>query len=144
MANFLSGFLGLGTGGPGSFTELAGTGYARQAVTFGPLVGAISPMLSGVTFAAGGAWPTATQYGLYDAAGNQLLSWSKRTPLALASGATHTLDALTIRIPDIALAAQAAALIFPPSTVIGIEGRGGLALTTGVAVQIANGQIGIF
>ena len=144
MGNFLSGFLALGTGGPSTFTELTGTGYTRQAVTFGPLVGANTTLLNGVTFAAGGVWPSATQYGLYDASGNLLVWWNKRNPVALASGATHTTAGMSLRIPDIALAAQAAALIFPPATVVGIEGVAGLPLTTGVAVQIANGQIGIF
>ena len=143
MANFLSGFLALGTGGPGSFTELVGTGYARQAVTFGPLVGATATLLNGVTFASGGTWPTATQHGLYDASGNLLMWWNIKGIVTLASGQTVSFDigAMNLTLPCAFNAAPAASVILAPGAVIGTN-KSGAPVYAGVALQIAAGQVG--
>ena len=144
MANFLTGFLGLGTGGPGAFTELTGTGYARQAVTFGPIVGATTTLLGGVTFAATGTWPTATQHALYDASGNLLMWWNVKAPATLASGQTVSFDlgAMGLTFPAIFSGPTVASVIFAPGAAIGAT-RGGATIFAGVAIQIAAGQVGV-
>ena len=53
-ANFLSGYLALGSGSGTTFVELSGSGYARQAITFAPLVNGVTASAAGMTFAATG------------------------------------------------------------------------------------------
>lgn len=81
----------------GGGTQMTGTGYARQAITFGaPSAGAISNTAA-VTFTAGGAWSAAVAVGVFDAssAGN-LLSWQTITSATLGNG-----DSLTFAIGDL-------------------------------------------
>lgn len=141
--NFFSGFLALGTGASTAFVEMTGAGYARQAVTFGPVSGAVTVSQGGLTFAAGAPWTASTQYGLYDASGNLIFWWNRTDPAAVASAATFTLPAgaLSLAMPDLMSAPPTASLVFAPGSAVGTANNGN-PVFSGVAIQISAGQVG--
>jgi hypothetical protein len=80
-------------GEAGGGTEVSGTAYARQAVTFGApttsTTGSSCANSADVTFpTAGSAWGTVTHFGIFDAAsGGNLLYYSSLTSsITIASG----------------------------------------------------------
>jgi hypothetical protein len=81
-------FLGLGTGGgdaTGVVGEPAGSGYARQRVTFGG--GATQTNSATVRFTFTAAVGTLTHVGLFDAAsGGNALTWGPLAPSAAVTG----------------------------------------------------------
>ena len=72
-----------------SGTELSGSGYAREAITFAAAASASISNNAGVEFnSATGSWGTVSHWAIYDAAtgGNQLFHGSFATPKAIATG----------------------------------------------------------
>lgn len=72
-------FLALFTAAPsdsGGGTELSGSGYARQAITFGAASSGVVSNTSTHTFtASGGTWGTVTHYGIFSASTAGTLYW---------------------------------------------------------------------
>ncbi len=94
-------FLGLGTGGSdatGLVGEPAGTGYARQRVTFTGTV--TQSNLDAVRFTFTGAAGTLTHVGLFDAAsGGNPLTWGPLAQAAtVASAGTVTVNPGTLAL----------------------------------------------
>lgn len=118
MANFFTGFLARGTVSGGVFTEETGAGYARQAITYGAMAGAVAAPSSGVTFGpATAAWSAATARALFDTAGNIVAYFPMPAPLAVAINGQDTPASvdLTLTVPDIIHeTTSAAALPFLP------------------------------
>lgn len=156
-SNFISGNLALGTGST-SFVELVGEGYARLPITFSPIgTYGLTHNVSGLTFAATGTWPTARQFGIFNSNGDLLLWWANPNPQTISAGQTLTIGgacfALTFR--DLVNPPQAASVIFAPNTA-GIASAAVTAgpqapwpgfistetVTSGVALQVAAGQLG--
>lgn len=85
-------YLGLSTASMNdddSGTELSGSGYARQAITFAAAASASISNNAAVEFpSATGSWGTVSHWAIYDAAtgGNQLFHGSFATPKAIATG----------------------------------------------------------
>jgi hypothetical protein len=141
LPQFFSGFLALGSG-TATFVELTGSGYARQAISFGPLVAGRVTNSASTPFAATGTWAKATQYGLYDASGNLLIWWTNTAPFTLTNGQTSPIAqcVFALKFTDLVSAPQTAtALIYPPSTTVGLIGS--VSITSGVSIQIANGVL---
>lgn len=60
----------------GSGTEVSGTGYTRQSVTFGTSSGGTSTNTNEVSWTGGlGGWGTITHFGLHDASTGGNLLW---------------------------------------------------------------------
>lgn len=84
----------------GGGIEVTGSGYARQAVTFGPATATSGQTVNeaAVVFAATGGWGTVTHMGIFDAASAGNLLW--HGPLvasrSIGSGDTYTLPAGSI------------------------------------------------
>lgn len=72
-------FLALFTVAPsdsGGGTEVSGSGYARQAITFGAASSGVVANTSTHTFtASGGSWGTVTHYGIFSASSAGTLYW---------------------------------------------------------------------
>lgn len=92
-------YLGLFTAAPsdaGGGTELSGSGYARQAATFGAASSGVVSNTSTHTYtASGGSWGTITHYGVFDAltTGNLLWHGALTTPRTIADGESLTVAA---------------------------------------------------
>lgn len=157
---FFTGFLGLGTGST-AFTEMTGTGYARQAVSFTPLKGGRSQIEFVPDFP---GWQTfaapPTQYGLFDSAGNLLLWWRN---VSVSSGASqssppgslvHSVTGITLVIP--AVVSEVVTYVVGGGVFFGdvIQTMGALTvmrgqpkrtdLVSGVSVQICARTLNIF
>ncbi len=147
MADFLDGYLALGTGSGTTFTELTGSGYGRLAISLPALVNAATSLGSGVTFAASGTWPSATQKAVYDAVsgGNLLFFWNTKAPLTLASGATYTVvaGALSMTFPSLAALVPPASTLIAAGSVIGLTADGNL-IYAGVTLQYTNGALAAY
>ncbi len=95
-------YLALGTAlsATGVFTELTGTGYARQAITaqYDAVAGVIV-FPAGVTFTAGGTWSASNYAAIFDSlnGGSLLMVWAA-PGTALASGATLAIAAQAYNI----------------------------------------------
>lgn len=85
-------YLGLSTASMNdddSGTELSGSGYAREAITFAAAASASISNNAGVEFnSATGSWGTVSHWAIYDAAtgGNQLFHGSFATAKTIATG----------------------------------------------------------
>jgi len=85
-------YLGLSTASmndDNSGTELSGSGYARQAITFASAASASISNNAAVEFpSATGSWGTVSHWAIYDAStgGNQLFHGSFATAKAIATG----------------------------------------------------------
>jgi len=92
-------YLALFTAAPsdsGGGTEVSGSGYARQAVTFGAASSGVTANTSTHTYtAAGGAWGTITHFGIFDAltGGNLLWHGAVTTSRTIADGESLTVAA---------------------------------------------------
>lgn len=98
-------FLSLHTGSPldnnSGANELSGSGYARQDITFAAASGGVISNSADVVFtASGGAWSTASHWGIYDAStsGNLLFHGALGSSKTLADGDTLTFAAGDIDI----------------------------------------------
>ena len=72
----------------GGGTELSGSGYARQSITFGASSGGVASNTNTVTFtASGGDWSAAVAAAIFDAstAGN-MLEWNAITSVTVLDG----------------------------------------------------------
>ena len=88
-------------GEAGSGTEVSGSGYARQVITFTAASGGVSSNNAAVSFtASGGSFGTVTHVGIYDAltSGNLLYSGTAGTPTTISSGQTAIFNAGDITI----------------------------------------------
>lgn len=92
-------FLALYTAAPsdsGGGTEVSGSGYARQAMTFGAASSGVTSNTSTHTFtASGGSFGTITHFGILDAStsGNLLWHAALGTPRTIADGESATVAA---------------------------------------------------
>ncbi|MFN3522230.1 MAG: hypothetical protein ACK4YQ_08265 [Phenylobacterium sp.] len=92
-------YLALHTGDPGetgAANELSGSGYARQAASFGAASSGSASNTSTHTFtAAGGNWGTVTHFSIWDAAssGNCLYVGALTTPRTINDGESGTVAA---------------------------------------------------
>ncbi|MEK9819504.1 MAG: hypothetical protein VW443_07995, partial [Pseudomonadales bacterium] len=99
-------YIGLSTGSFGddnSGTELSGSGYARQSITFAAASSASASTDATVTFpTATGSWGSVSHYGLFDAssAGNLLLHGAFASSKTIASG-----DVLRVNSGDLTVTA---------------------------------------
>lgn len=95
-------YLALFTSDPtdaGSGTEVSGSGYARQAVTFTAASGGATSNSSAETFtASGGNFGTVTHFGIFDASSAGNLLWHGAL---LASKSINDGESLTFAIGDI-------------------------------------------
>ena len=94
-------YLALYTAAPtdaGGGTPVSGSGYARQAVTFGAASGGAIANTGAVSFtASGGNFGTVLAVGIFDAStSGNLLAWKAITSVAINDG-----DTLTFPIGDI-------------------------------------------
>ena len=146
--NAVTGFMAIGTG-TGGFTEVAGGGYARQPINFGPLANGSTTNTVGATFgpATGTAWGTLTQAALYDHAtgGNLLAWWPFATTQTVAAGGTAQVQqgTLTLTITDLAhvtSGSPAYAEEWSAGTIFGKVGHA--SLTAGTAIAVAGGVLG--
>lgn len=128
LPDFLAGNLALGTGST-SFLELTGTGYSRKAITFGPMVVGRVSNRAASSFSAGGTWPSATQYAIYDASNNLMFWWLNPSPFTLTSGGSSGVSAGLFQLifPDLVNPPVSATVFFnadaqiatmAPSTVV--------------------------
>lgn len=144
MPNFLDdGYIGLGSGST-TFVEMVGTGYARKSIDLGPVVAGRVSNLAASAFSAGGTWLQATQYAIYDASGNLLFWWLNPAPFTLTNGGSSAVPAGLFQLifPDLITPPVSASVIFAPGA--SIASVGSATVVSGVATQVANGQIGIF
>lgn len=90
-------------GDDGSGTEVSGTGYAREAISFGAASGGSAANDAAVDFAALGDWGEVTHWGLFDASsgGNLLV----HAPFAVSRTVLED-DEVTLRIGDIVVTAD--------------------------------------
>ena len=99
-------YLGLSTGSmadDNSGTELSGSGYARQAVTFAAASsGSIASNAAAEFPAATGSWGSVSHWAIYDAStsGNQLFHGSFATAKTIATG-----DILKVAAGDLTITA---------------------------------------
>jgi len=99
-------YVGLSTGSFGddnSGTELSGSGYARQSISFGAAASGTASNDAAVEFpAATGSWGTVSHFGIFDAAssGNLLIHGA-----LTASKVIETGDILKIAIGDMDITA---------------------------------------
>ncbi len=99
-------YLGLSTASMNdddSGTELSGSGYARQAITFAAAASASISTNSAAEFpAATGSWGSVSHWAIYDAAtsGNQLFHGSFATAKTIATG-----DILKVASGDLTITA---------------------------------------
>ncbi len=99
-------YLGLSTGSmvdDNSGTELSGSGYARQAITFAAAAsGSIASNAAAEFPAATGSWGSVSHWAIYDAAssGNQLFHGSFATAKTIATG-----DILKVASGDLTITA---------------------------------------
>jgi hypothetical protein len=97
-------FLALFTAAPndtGGGTEVSGSGYARQAITFGAASGGTVSNTSTHTFtASGGNFGTITHWAIFDAvtAGNMLVYGAATTSRTINSGDSLTVAAAAITV----------------------------------------------
>lgn len=87
----------------GGGTEVTGSGYARQAITFGAASGGQVANTSTHTFtASGGNWGTITHFAVFDAltTGNMLFYGAATTPRTINDGESLTVaaDAVTLTV----------------------------------------------
>ena len=99
-------YVGLSTGSFGddnSGTELSGSGYARQSISFGAAASGTASNDAAVEFpAATGSWGTVSHFGLFDAStGGNLLIHGALT----ASKVIETGDILKIAVGDMDITA---------------------------------------
>ena len=100
-------YIGLSTGSFGddnSGTELSGSGYARQSVTFNAASSGTADNSAAVEFpAATASWGTVSHFGVFDAltAGNLLIHGSFSTAKTIATG-----DILKISAGDLDISAD--------------------------------------
>ena len=83
-------YLGFHTADPGetgATGELSGSGYARQAITFGAAASGSASNTSTHTFTAMGSWGTVSHFSIWDAAsgGNCLYKGALTTPRTISS-----------------------------------------------------------
>jgi len=99
-------YIGLSTGSfsdDNSGTELSGSGYARQAITFAAASGASAATNATVTFpTATGSWGDVSSWGLFDASssGNLLIHGAFASSKTIASG-----DVLRVNSGDLTVTA---------------------------------------
>jgi hypothetical protein len=99
-------YLGLSTASmndDNSGTELSGSGYARQAITFGSASSGTATSNAAVEFpAATASWGSVSHWAIYDAssAGNQLFHGSFATAKTIATG-----DILKVASGDLSITA---------------------------------------
>lgn len=99
-------YIGLSTGSFGddnSGTELSGSGYARQAITFAAASSASAASNATVTFpTATGSWGAISHYGIYDAStsGNLLIHGAFAASKTIGSG-----DVLRVNSGDLTVTA---------------------------------------
>ena len=99
-------YLGLSTGSmadDNSGTELSGSGYARQAITFAAAASASIASNAAAEFpAATGSWGSVSHWAIYDAAtsGNQLFHGSFASAKTIATG-----DILKVASGDLTITA---------------------------------------
>lgn len=98
-------YLALFTAAPtdaGGGSEVSGSGYARQAVTFGAPSGGAIANTTAVSFtASGGSFGEAVAVGYFDAAtGGNILAWSPITSATVGDGdsVSFATDQLTISL----------------------------------------------
>lgn len=100
-------YVGLSTGSFGddnSGTELSGSGYTRQSVTFNAAASGTADNSAAVEFpAATASWGTVSHFGIFDAssAGNLLIHGSFSTAKTIATG-----DILKISAGDLDISAD--------------------------------------
>lgn len=100
-------YLGLFTAAPsdaGGGTEVSGSGYAREEVSFGAATGGAASNDGEVSFtASGGAWGTITHWAIFDAvsSGNMLLHGALAASKTIGDG-----DTLSFPIGNIDVAAD--------------------------------------
>ena len=93
---YLALFTAVADGEAGTVTEVAGNGYARQAVAFDAAASGATANAALESFtASGGNWGTITHVGLYDAssAGNLLAYCALTTPRTINDGETFIVAA---------------------------------------------------
>lgn len=99
-------YVGLSTGSFGddnSGTELSGSGYARQSISFGAAASGTASNDAAVEFpAATGSWGTVSHFGIFDAAssGNLLIHGALTASKVIATG-----DILKIAVGDMDITA---------------------------------------
>jgi hypothetical protein len=99
-------YIGLSTGSfsdDNSGTELSGSGYARQAITFAAASSGSAATNATVTFpTATGSWGSISHYGIFDASsgGNLLIHGSFASSKTIASG-----DVLRVNSGDLTVTA---------------------------------------
>lgn len=99
-------YIGLSTGSFGddnSGTELSGSGYARQSITFAAASSGSASTNATVTFpTATGSWGVVSHYGLYDASsgGNLLIHGAFASSKTIATG-----DVLRVNSGDLTVTA---------------------------------------
>jgi hypothetical protein len=143
-APFFTGYLAQGVGSGSGFVENAATGYARYAVTLGPLNNSGLTSLTGPVMAQNGATAvTVTQRALYDAptGGNLIMWWNVASPIQVAANGIDFIRAgsLNHTFPALALNGQGITAIDTPNgTKIGTTADGS-AILAGVTVEARNG-----
>lgn len=97
-------YLALYTSNPAddnSGTEVSGSGYSRQAITFGAASGGTSTNTGAVTFtASGGSFGTVSHFSIFDASsgGNMLCYGSLDAARTIASGESLTFPIASVNI----------------------------------------------
>jgi len=87
-----------------SGTEVSGSGYARQAVTFGSSSAGAAQNTSAHTFSATGSWGTVAYAGIRDASIGGNLLWFSALDASIAitasgQGMTFSAGAITVQFP---------------------------------------------
>ena len=143
MANFLNGYLALGTGTT-SFVEATDAGYARQAFSLPALLNAATADDRGMTFS--GAGSVVSQFGIYDAAtnGNLILWWNSNFLATLSATANMTVGPgqFQLLFPDLFGTKPSQAVIMAAGVQIGTV-NATLPLYSGALIQFTAGQIGV-
>ncbi len=98
-------YLALHTADPtetGSTGELSGSGYSRQAITFGAASSGSASNTSTHTFTATGSWGTVTHFSIWDAstAGNCLYKGALTTSRTVATGESLTVASAAIVVSE--------------------------------------------
>lgn len=89
-------------GETGATSELSGSGYARQAITFGAASSGSASNTSTHTYTATGSWGTVTHFSIWDSltTGNCLYKGALATSRTVASGESLTVASGAIVVTE--------------------------------------------
>src|ERR1017187_246196 len=138
-----TGYLALGNGTT-TFTEEAGTGYARQAITLSNLSSNRTSNTAAQTFTASGTnWTAVTQYALFatSTGGSPLIWWLKVIPVTVANTTSMIVGAASLQLLFSSSFYKAGAItLWSVGDVIGYD-NANQALTVGYPLSASDGVI---